>query len=92
MQKEELFEEIDTTGNFIQRHLGFSSKSFALVVFGVLFFLYYLGIIFYGTNSLQMLVGLKKYKKSLQTEIANLKDKNAELQHEYFDLKEATAQ
>jgi len=92
MQKEELFEEIDTTGNFIQHYLGFSSKSFILVVFGVIFFLYYLGIIFYGTNSLQMLIGLKKYKASLQTEIVNLKNKNAQLQHEYFELKEATAQ
>jgi len=92
MQNEELFEEIDTSGNLIQRYLGFSSKTFIFIVVGVIFFLYYLGIIFYGTNSLQMLIGLRKYKVSLQTEIINLKDKNAQLQHEYFELKEATAQ
>ncbi len=92
MQNEELFEEIDTSGDIIQRYLGFSSKSFIFAITGIVFFLYYLGIIFYGTNSLQMLIGLKKYKESLQTEIVNLKNKNAELQHEYFELKEATAQ
>ncbi|MEA3227931.1 MAG: hypothetical protein U9P38_02540 [Campylobacterota bacterium] len=86
--KDELYEDISIT----QKYLGFSSGVFLLMILAVIFFGYYVGIVLYGTNSLSTLRGLERYKESLQTEIIKLRDENAQLQYEYFELKEATAQ
>ncbi|MEA3370200.1 MAG: hypothetical protein U9Q40_02545 [Campylobacterota bacterium] len=92
MQNEELFEDIDNTQSITQEYLGLSlGKFFAL--FGVVTALgIYLGVLLYGTNSLEVLFGLQDYENYLQTEIYRLKDENAELQREYFELKEISAQ
>lgn len=91
MRNEELYEDIDNSQSFTQKHLGLSITKF-LVLFSIVLVLgIYLGIIFYGTNSLEVLFGLQDYENYLQSEISSLKKENAELQREYFELKEISA-
>ncbi|MEN4053821.1 MULTISPECIES: hypothetical protein [Sulfurimonas] len=92
MNKEELYEEIDTEESITQRYLGLSLKKFFLLFILIVLFGIYLGIIFYGTNSLEVLFGLQDYENYLQDEVVRLKNENAELQREYFELKEISAQ
>lgn len=51
----------------------------------------YIGVILYGANSLEVFLGLQDYEEYLQNEISRLKNENAELQKEYFELKEISA-
>ena len=92
MQNEELYEDIDNTQSLTQEYLGLSLNKFLLLVTIVLGFGIYLGVLLYGTNSLEVLFGLQDYESYLNTEIVRLKDENAELQREYFELKEISAQ
>ena len=92
MNKEELFEDIDNTQSITQKYLGLSLGKFLVLFFIVLITGIYLGILFYGTNSIEILFGLEEYQDYLHSEIHRLKDENAELQREYFELKEISAQ
>ena len=92
MQNEELYEDIDNTQSLTQEYLGLSLSKFLILVCIVLSFGVYIGILLYGTNSLEVLFGLQDYEEYLQDEIFRLKDENAELQREYFELKEISAQ
>ncbi|MBD3796612.1 MAG: hypothetical protein IE887_02530 [Campylobacterales bacterium] len=92
MQEEELFEEIDTKQNVVQKYLGLSLKKFFFLVFIVISFGIYLGIILYGNDSVEVLLNLQDYEAFLQNEVIRLKTENAELQREYFELKEISAQ
>ena len=92
MQNEELFKEIDDTQDFTQKYLGLSLTKFSILLLMVLVFGVYIGTVLYGTNSLEILFGLQDYEIYLQDEIIQLKHENAELQREYFELKEITAQ
>ncbi len=92
MNKEELFEEIDTSQSVTQKYLGLSLKKFFLLFALVIFLGIYLGILLYGTNSLEVLFGLQDYEDYLQDQSAHLKKENAQLQREYFELKEISAQ
>ncbi len=92
MNKEELYEEIDNTQSITQKYLGLSLSKFFLLLGTVLVLGVYLGILLYGTNSLEVLFGLNDYEDYLHSEIHRLKDENAELQREYFELKEISAQ
>ncbi|MDA7818075.1 hypothetical protein N9A28_07780 [Sulfurimonas sp.] len=89
---EELFEDIDETQSITQRYLGLSLFKFLTLVSLVLITGIYLGVLLYGTNSLEVLFGLQDYQEYLKDEIYRLKDENAELQREYFELKEISAQ
>ena len=91
MLKEELFETIDTSQSITQKHLGISVGKFLLFVVIVIFFGVYLGVLLYGTSSLEVLFGLQEYENYLTNEIARLKNENAQLQREYFELKEISA-
>jgi len=92
MQNEELFEEIDTSESITQKYLGLSLTKFFLLFFIVVALGIYLGILLYGTSSLEILFGLQDYEAYLQDEVSRLKLENAELQREYFELKEISAQ
>ena len=92
MQNEELYADIDNTQSLTQEYLGLSLKKFLILVIVVLGFGIYIGILLYGTNSLEVLFGLEDYEQYLNTEIFRLKNENAELQREYFELKEISAQ
>ena len=91
MKNEELYEDIDNTQSFTQKYLGLSITKFLVLFLIVLALGIYLGIILYGTNSLEVLFGLQDYENYLQNEINSLKSENAELQREYFELKEISA-
>jgi hypothetical protein len=88
----ELYDEIDTRQSVTQRYLGLSLSKFFLLIAIVISLGVYLGIILYGTNSLEVLYGLDDYENYLQNEIVHLKSENAELQREYFELKEISAE
>ena len=92
MKEEELYEEIDNTQTITQEYLGLSLTKFAVLLSIVLVFGIYIGTILYGSNSLEVLFGLQEYETYLQDEIYRLKQENAELQREYFELKEISAQ
>ena len=92
MNKEELFEEIDTSQTITQKYLGLSLKKFFLLFVLVIGLGIYLGVLLYGTNSVEVLFGLQDYENYLQDEVVHLKKENAELQREYFELKEISAQ
>ena len=92
MNKEELFEEIEDTQGIAERYFGLSLGRFFTLTFIVLIIGVYIGVLFYGTNSIEILFGLEEYQNYLDTEISKLKNENAELQKEYFELKEISAQ
>jgi hypothetical protein len=92
MREEELYEDIDYTQSFTEKHLGLSLSKFFTLLAMVLAFGIYLGVILYGSNSLEVLLGLQEYETYLQDEIYRFKEENAELQREYFELKEISAQ
>jgi hypothetical protein len=91
MQNEELYEDIDTSQSAIQKYLGLSLGKFMSLVLLVLALGIYLGVLLYGTNSLEVLFRLEDYENYLQSEVHRLKSENAELQREYFELKEISA-
>lgn len=91
MSQEELFEEIDISQSMTQKHLGLSFGKFLLFMVIVVFFGVYLGVLLYGTSSLEVLFGLQDYENYLTNEIVRLKSENAQLQREYFELKEISA-
>ncbi len=92
MRNEELYEEIDNSQSITQKYLGLSITKFMLLFFIVLALGIYMGILLYGTSSLEVLFGLQDYESYLQSEVFRLKNENAELQREYFELKEISAQ
>ncbi|EQB39133.1 hypothetical protein M947_08205 [Sulfurimonas hongkongensis] len=92
MQNEELYEEIDSSQSITQRYLGLSLTKFLSLIFIVLALGVYIGVLLYGTNSLEVLFELQEYENYLQSETSRLKHENAELQREYFELKEISAQ
>lgn len=91
MQKQELYEEIDNSQSLTEKYLGLSLKKFLFLLCIVLSLGIYLGILFYGNNSLEVLFNLQDYENFLESEIARLKSENAALQKEYFELKEISA-
>ena len=92
MNNEELYQEIDTNESFTQKYLGLSLGKFTLLVSLIIILGIYLGVLLYGTNSVEVLFGLDDYENYLQDEVVHLKKENAELQREYFELKEISAQ
>jgi cell division protein FtsB len=92
MTTEELYEGIDDVQSITQRYLGLSLRKFFILLSIVLALGIYIGIILYGTNSIEVLFNLQEYEQYLKSEIVNLKNENADLQKEYFELKEISAQ
>ena len=92
MNKDELYDDIDNTQSITQKYLGLSLSKFFVLFLIVLAIGIYLGVLFYGTNSIEILFGLEEYQDYLHTEVHRLKDENSELQRKYFELKEISAQ
>ncbi|MCK9455396.1 MAG: hypothetical protein WCY51_00935 [Sulfurimonas sp.] len=91
MTNEELYEGIDDTQSFTQKYFGLSLVKFLILLLLVLATGVYIGVLLYGTNSLEVFLGLQDYEEYLQSEVDRLKTQNAELQKEYFELKEISA-
>ena len=92
MSSEELFDGIDNSESVTQKYLGLSLGKFLSLLFLVISFGIYLGTLLYGTSSLEVLFGLQDYSSYLYDEVGRLKLENSELQREYFELKEISAQ
>jgi hypothetical protein len=92
MNREELYQEIDIDESITQKYLGLTLGKFFLFVFLIVLLGIYLGILLYGTNSVEVLLGLEDYENYLKEEVVRLRNENAELQREYFELKEISAQ
>jgi len=92
MNTEELYQEIDTDESFTQKYLGLSFGKFFFLIFLIVLLGIYLGVLLYGTNSVEVLFGLQEYENYLQDEVSHLKKENAQLQRQYFELKEISAQ
>lgn len=91
MSDEELFEGIEERESITERLFGLSLLKFFMLILLVLGLGVYIGVILYGANSLEVFLGLQDYEEYLQNEISRLKNENAELQKEYFELKEISA-
>ena len=85
---EDLFDEIENSRSLSERYLGLSWPKLILAVFLVLALGIYIGILLFGDNSLEVLLGLEEYESYLQDEVDRLKRENAALQKEFFELKE----
>jgi cell division protein FtsB len=84
--------EIEENLDIFEKYLGFSAKTFLLMVTFVILIGIYIGIILYGKNSINVLLKLQTYKSILQEDIQRLKNENAMLQKEYFELKEISGE
>ncbi len=89
--KEEDF-EVEEELNLTQKYLGLSTKTFLLLVTFVILMGIYIGVILYGKNSINVLLDLQTYESYLKDEIRHLKQENAKLQKEYFELKEISGE
>ncbi len=91
MNTEELYEEIDNSQSITEKYLGLSLGKFFVLLLIVLTSGVYIGVLLFGDNSLEVLMGVEDYETYLQSEIVRLKSENAELQKEYFELNEISA-
>jgi len=76
------FEE-DEGGGGLSFYLKMIGLVFAVSLFGV-----YIGDVLFGKSSLDVLLNLQEDKDTLTSKIKNLKDENAVLQKEYFELRQ----
>ena len=74
--------------SFTEKHLGLSLTKFTLFLAIIVFLGFYVNILLFGDNSLEVLLQLEEYETYLQHEINTYKSENAALQKEYFELKE----
>ncbi|MHC3993421.1 hypothetical protein ACXWTF_01205 [Thiomicrolovo sp. ZZH C-3] len=74
--------------DIIEHYLGFKTKHFLMALAGVVIGAFYLSNLLFGNASLEVLLQLENYEGHLASEIARLKQENATLQKEYFELKE----
>lgn len=92
MDSEELYSGIDNSQSVTQKYFGLSIGKFLIYLFIVVGFGIYLGSLLYGSSSLEVMFGLQEYESYLKSEIQTMKNENASLQREYFELKEISAQ
>ena len=71
-----------------EKYLGLSLTKFLSIFVVIVLLGFYLNILLFGDNSLEVLLQLEEYETYLKDEISNYKQENAALQKEYFELKE----
>jgi len=67
---------------------GLSLKTILITFVGILLFIMYIGVLFYGENSLIVLNQLTERKEHLVSKEIILKQENQKLQKEFFELKQ----
>ncbi|WP_422556227.1 hypothetical protein [Sulfuricurvum sp.] len=77
--------------SFSEHYFGLSTTKFLLASGFVLVVGIYMGFIFFGDNSLSVLLDLEEHQDYLSEDIERLKAENAILQKQYFELKELDA-
>lgn len=83
---DEFFSDIDVERSLTERYLGLSWAKFLSLVLVVISIGIYIGVLLFGDNSLQVLLQVDSYEEYLKDEIVRLKEENAMLQKEYFEL------
>lgn len=83
---EELFSEIDTRLSLTERLFGLTWAKFLSLVLLVMVTGIYIGVLLFGDNSLEVLLQIDAYEEHLKDEVVRLKQENAMLQKEYFEL------
>lgn len=71
-----------------ERYFGLSTVKFFIASGFVLVLGIYLGLIFFGNNSLSVLLDLEEHQDYLIEDIERLKAENASLQKQFFELQE----
>lgn len=74
-----------------ERYFGLRTDKFLLASGVVLVVGIYMGFIFFGNNSLSVLLDLEEHQDYLSEDIERLKAENSALQKQYFELKELDA-
>ncbi|MDD3770206.1 hypothetical protein E0765_03150 [Sulfuricurvum sp. IAE1] len=74
-----------------ERYFGLPTLKFFIAVAAVLVAGIYMGLIFFGNNSLSVLLDLEEHQDYLIEDIERLKAENAALQKQYFEYKELDA-
>lgn len=77
--------------SFSERQFGLSTPKFFLVLGASIAILMYIWILVFGNNSLLVLINLEEHQNFLSEDIKHLKNENADLQKQYFELKELDA-
>jgi hypothetical protein len=91
MQQDEQLLQHEENESFSERYFGLSTSKFLIASGVVLVVGVYMGFIFFGDNSLSVLLDLEEYQNYLSEDIEHLKVENAALQKQYFELKELDA-
>lgn len=71
-----------------EKYFGLSTQKFTIAAVAVAIVAIYLGSIFFGNNSLSVLLELEEHESFLNDDIERLKAENAALQKKYFELQE----
>lgn len=87
-QNDQLLEHEEEQESLTERYFGLSTGKFFIASGFVLVLGVYLGLIFFGNNSLSVLLDLEEHQDYLNKDIERLKTENAALQKQYFELKE----
>lgn len=88
---DELFEDIDREQSLPEQYLGLTWPKLFISLLLIVALGIYIGVLLFGDNSLQVLLGLEEYESYLKEDIERLKTENASMQKEYFELKELDA-
>jgi len=91
MQHEDQLLISEEKESLTEHYFGLSTQKFLLASGTVLAVGVYLGFIFFGNNSLSVLLDLEEHQDYLSQDIERLKAENAALQKQYFELKELDA-
>ena len=88
----DLYSDIQNKESLTEKYFGLSITRFLVASLIVVVVGIYLGVLLFGTNSLEVLMNVDDYSNTLQTKIVQLKKENAKEQKVYFELKEISAQ
>lgn len=91
VQSDQLLENEEEKESLTERYFGLTTTKFLIASGFVLVLGIYLGFIFFGNNSLSVLLDLEEHQNYLIEDIERLKTENAALQKQYFELKELDA-
>lgn len=81
----------DEQESLTERYFGLPTGKFLIAAGVVMVVGIYMGLIFFGDNSLSVLLDLEEHQDYLTEDIERLKAENAALQKQYFELKELDA-
>ncbi|MFA5215163.1 hypothetical protein [Sulfuricurvum sp.] len=90
-QHNQLLSDSEERESLTEHYFGLSTAKFLIASGFVLVLGIYMGLIFFGNNSLSVLLDLEEHQDYLTHDIERLKGENAALQKQYFELKELDA-